>query len=63
MTLWGFRVLVLLGVSACCAAGAVRKPLGVYVHVEASDAIGSYPGKSPRNRYCIPICRIFTRGC
>jgi uncharacterized protein (TIGR03437 family) len=47
MKLWGFLVFVLLGVSSCWAAGAVRKPLGVYVHVEASDAIGSYPGKSP----------------
>ena len=43
--LWGFRVFVWLCVSACWAAGAVRKPLGVYVHVEASDAIGSYSGK------------------
>ncbi len=25
----------------------MRRPLGVYVHVTASDAIGSYPGKSP----------------
>lgn len=43
----GFRVFVCLCVSACWAAGAVRKPLGVYVHVDASIAIGSYPGKSP----------------
>ena len=47
MRLWGFRVFVWLFVSACWAIGAERKPLGVYVHVEASDAIGSYPGKSP----------------
>ena len=37
----------MLGVSACWAAGAIRKPVGVYMHVDPSDAIGSYPGKSP----------------
>ena len=47
MRRWGFRVFVWLCVSACWAVGAARKPLGVYVHLEASDAIGSYPGKSP----------------
>ncbi|HEY4364656.1 MAG TPA: hypothetical protein VGN17_27070 [Bryobacteraceae bacterium] len=41
------RVFVWLCASACCATGAVRKPLGVYVHMDASEAIGSYPGKSP----------------
>ena len=47
LRLWGFRLFVCLCVSVCCAYGAVRKPLGVYVHVEVSDAIGSYPGKPP----------------
>jgi hypothetical protein len=35
------------GAVDCWAAGAERRPLGVYVHVTASDAIGSYPGKPP----------------
>ena len=43
----GVRLCVWLCVSACLAAGAVRKPLGVYVHVAVSDAIGSYPGRPP----------------
>ena len=47
MRLWGFRVLVGLCVSVCWAAGPLRKPLGVYVHVNVSTAIGSYPGKPP----------------
>ena len=47
MRLRGFRVFLWLCVGACWAAGAVRKPLGVYVHVSASEAIGSCPGKSP----------------
>src|SRR4051794_7319463 len=44
---WGFRVFVCLCVSACWADGAVRKPLGVYVHFPVNDAIASYPGKAP----------------
>ena len=47
MRRWGLQVFVWLCISAWWANGAVRKPLGVYVHVVASDAIGSYPGKSP----------------
>jgi len=47
MGLWGFRAFVWLCVSACWADGAVRKPLGVYVHFPVSDAIASYPGKAP----------------
>ena len=41
----GFPVLVWLCAGACWAAGPVRKPLGVYVHVTVADAINSYPGK------------------
>ncbi len=44
--LWAFRVSVWLCLSACWAAG-VRKPLGLYVHVEQSVAVASYPGQSP----------------
>lgn len=43
----GLRAFVWVGLSVCCAGGAERKPLGLYVHVEAGVAIGSYPGKSP----------------
>jgi uncharacterized protein (TIGR03437 family) len=42
-----FRVFVGLCVTACWADGAVRKPLGVYAHVNQSDAVASYPGKAP----------------
>ena len=45
--LWGFRVFIWLCVSACWAIGAARKPLGLYVHVEQSVAVASYPGQSP----------------
>ena len=47
MRLGGLRALVLLCVSLRWAAADVRQPLGVYVHVEVSDAIASYPGKQP----------------
>jgi len=47
MRLWGFRVFVWLCVSACCASGVARKPLGVYVHFPVHDAIATYPGKAP----------------
>ena len=43
----GIRVLALLGIGVCWAAGPVRKPLGLYAHVNLSDAIGSYPGNAP----------------
>src|SRR5581483_3701066 len=46
MRLWGFGVFVWLCL-ACGADGAVRKPLGVYVHIAVHDAIASYPGKAP----------------
>jgi uncharacterized protein (TIGR03437 family) len=46
MRLWGFR-FVCLCVSVCWAAGAERRPLGVYVHIALGEAIGSYPGKTP----------------
>jgi uncharacterized protein (TIGR03437 family) len=42
---WCFPALILLMAGA--GWPAARKPLGVYVHVEVGDAIGSYPGKSP----------------
>src|SRR5579872_5884895 len=38
-----FSLILCLG----WADGAARKPLGVYVHLPVSDAIASYPGKSP----------------
>ena len=47
MRRWAFQVFVWLCAGACCAIGAVRKPLGVYIHLAVSDAIGSYPGKAP----------------
>ena len=47
MRVRGFLIFVWLCAGAFGAAGAVRKPLGLYAHIEASEAIGSYPGKSP----------------
>ena len=35
------------GAGACWAAGAVRRPLGVYAHIALGEAINSYPGKPP----------------
>ena len=32
-----------------CAGVALRRPLGVYAHVDVGDAIASYPGKPPNN--------------
>jgi len=47
MRVWGFRVFIWLCAGASCVVGAVRKPLGVYVHVYVADVIASYPGKAP----------------
>ena len=33
-----------MGLQCTAAAASIRKPLGVYVHVDVGDAIGSYPG-------------------
>ncbi len=38
--------LALVSLPWTAHAGSIRKPLGVYVHVEVADAIGTYPGSA-----------------
>ena len=44
---WGVSALIGLAASVCWGAAAVRQPVGVYMHVDQGDAVGSYPGKAP----------------
>ena len=44
---WGVSALIGLAAIVCWGAAAIRQPVGVYMHVDQSDAVGSYPGKAP----------------
>ena len=44
---WGVSALIGLAASVCWGAAAIRQPVGVYMHVDQGDAVGSYPGKAP----------------
>ena len=44
---WSLSILVCASLPGVTRAASIRKPLGVYAHVDVGDAIGSYPGSSP----------------
>ena len=44
---WSVSALIGLAASVCLGAAAIRQPVGVYMHVDQGDAVGSYPGKAP----------------
>src|ERR1700722_5531386 len=44
---WWAWALLYASLPWSASGASVRKPLGVYAHVDVGDAIGSYPGSKP----------------